>query len=247
MEKYRIPKSPDLTSRHLPSTFGDDDIAVVFEESQKRFSLHEQGVSQFTQAAGTSRRLNVTLPNHSNEPMISSQIPNVCNTGENFPISKKEPSEKKRLCDKAYRERLKRERKMMETDLVMVGSENEDLKRENGRLRSEKDLMDQYLQTRAAENQILKTEICYLRGKISHQQVLVDAFSRKLLLSNHEDHQLSMLRQERARLHEITWNDQMEEKRRILDTKINLEHQNRTLKIQIQALCEKIHNDKNHE
>ncbi|XP_038691095.1 uncharacterized protein LOC119989560 isoform X2 [Tripterygium wilfordii] len=209
MEKYRIPKSPDLTSRHLPSTFGDDDIAVVFEESQKRFSLHEQG--------------------------------------ENFPISKKEPSEKKRLCDKAYRERLKRERKMMETDLVMVGSENEDLKRENGRLRSEKDLMDQYLQTRAAENQILKTEICYLRGKISHQQVLVDAFSRKLLLSNHEDHQLSMLRQERARLHEITWNDQMEEKRRILDTKINLEHQNRTLKIQIQALCEKIHNDKNHE
>ncbi|XP_038691866.1 uncharacterized protein LOC119990100 isoform X2 [Tripterygium wilfordii] len=69
MEKYRIPKSPDLTSRHLPSTFGDANIGAILEESQMRFSFPEQGtldlgllnagVSQFTQAAGTSRGVKV--------------------------------------------------------------------------------------------------------------------------------------------------------------------------------------------
>ncbi|XP_038699782.1 uncharacterized protein LOC119997071 [Tripterygium wilfordii] len=180
------------------------------------------------------------------------------------------------LCDKAYRERLRvkwwclliklfmcflfslvcivlyflwqLQREKMDSDLRTVGNENEDLKRENERLRSEKDMMDQSLQERATENQRLQNEICCSSGKISQRQVLVDAFSRKLLLPNHADRQLLMLRQETALLHgNVTWNDQMEEQKLLLERKINLEHQSRSLKIQVQAQCEMIYNEKNHQ
>ncbi|XP_038691843.1 uncharacterized protein LOC119990091 isoform X2 [Tripterygium wilfordii] len=260
MEKYRIPTSPDLTSRHLPSTFGDGNIGAILEESQKRFSFPEQGtldlgllnagVSQFTQVAGTSRGVNVTIPNHSDEPIISSRIPNACDTGGNFPKSetKLTESEKKRLCGKAYRERMKLERKKRESDLAVVGSENKVWKMENERLRSEIDVMYQSLQAIAGENQILKTQVRCLKREMNQQVVLVDAFSHKQLLQSHEDHQLLMLRQERERLlGNVTWNPQMEEKKQLLVRKVNLEHHNRALKFQVQALCEKIYNDKNHE
>ncbi|XP_038691057.1 uncharacterized protein LOC119989531 isoform X2 [Tripterygium wilfordii] len=87
--------------------------------------------------------------------------------------------EKKRLSDKAYSEREKLKRKKMESDLVVVGSENKYLKGENGRLRSDNDVTYQSLQAIAAGNQKLKTQVRCLKRDANQQVVLVDAFSRK--------------------------------------------------------------------
>ncbi|XP_038691850.1 uncharacterized protein LOC119990094 isoform X2 [Tripterygium wilfordii] len=156
--------------------------------------------------------------------------------------------EKKRLYDKSYHEREKLKRKKMESDLVVVGSDNKYLKGENGRLRSDNDVTYQSLKAIAAGNQILKTQVRCLKRDSNQQQVLVDAFSRKQLLKSHEGSQLLMLRQERDRLlGNVAWTPQMEEQKQLLERIVNLELQNRALKFQVQALCEKIDNDKNHE
>ncbi|XP_038710071.1 uncharacterized protein LOC120004829 isoform X2 [Tripterygium wilfordii] len=156
--------------------------------------------------------------------------------------------EKKKMKDRNYRERCKEEKRQMEIDLRRLAGENSHLKSVNKEMKKEKDSMNQNLQSAGAEINKLKSEFCKLKGYIGHQHILVEAFSQKIFSSNHVHEQIKMLRDEIARLSaNVSSNKQMLEKKELLDKILHLQYQNKVLKVQVQALCEKISNEKNSE
>ncbi|KAF5728755.1 hypothetical protein HS088_TW21G00907 [Tripterygium wilfordii] len=169
-------------------------------------------------------------------------------SGGKFDGTAEYQDERKKMKDKKYRERCRAEKRQMEIDMLRLSNENSLLKSVNKEMKKEKDSMNQNLQSAGAEINKLRSEICKLKGHIGHQQILVEAFSQKIVSSNHVQEQIKLLRDEIARFTpNVSRSYQMLEKKELLDKFSYLQYQNKVLKVQVQALCEKISNEKNSE
>ncbi|XP_038700920.1 uncharacterized protein LOC119997800 isoform X2 [Tripterygium wilfordii] len=189
--------------------------------------------------------------------------------------------ERKRLSDKAYRDRRKEGKKKMQDELHKHTVENKHAKQENQLLKNEIDSMNLKLQSAAMEIEQLQNLICELRRQNGCQQVLMEAFLHKIVsfslfqllhfsatfsynmsltilsvLISYEivhmqvgpkdrDPQLGKLQHEiRVLRRTVAFTGWMEEAMQLLNRIAELQHQNKDLKVQVQALCEKIYNDK---
>ncbi|KAF5749355.1 hypothetical protein HS088_TW04G01323 [Tripterygium wilfordii] len=153
--------------------------------------------------------------------------------------------ERKRLSDKAYRDRRKEGKKKMQDELHKHTVENKHAKQENQLLKNEIDSMNLKLQSAAMEIEQLQNLICELRRQNGCQQVLMEAFLHKIVGPKDRDPQLGKLQHEiRVLRRTVAFTGWMEEAMQLLNRIAELQHQNKDLKVQVQALCEKIYNDK---
>ncbi|XP_038688488.1 uncharacterized protein LOC119987645 [Tripterygium wilfordii] len=156
-------------------------------------------------------------------------------------------NERKKEIDKRYREKCKESKKNMEWQLDQLGGENTNLHNENMNLMMEKESINNSLQSAEIETKDLKMEIRKLKTNMTNQQVFVDSFLKKFEddVSNNENHQLEIkkLQNEIMILRQTNWDDWLMNKAQLVQDIGNLEHENKVLRIQVDALCEKIHND----
>ncbi|XP_038691845.1 uncharacterized protein LOC119990092 isoform X2 [Tripterygium wilfordii] len=156
-------------------------------------------------------------------------------------------NEKKREIDKRYREKCKESKKNMKGLLDLLGGENEILHNENRNLMMEKESINKSLQSAETETKYLNIEIRKLESNMTNQQVFVDSFLKKFEddVSNNVNHQLEItkLQNEIMILRQTNWDDWLMGKVQLVQDIGNLEHENKVLRIQVAALCEKIHND----
>ncbi|XP_038710873.1 uncharacterized protein LOC120005353 isoform X2 [Tripterygium wilfordii] len=155
---------------------------------------------------------------------------------------------RKRLSDKAYRERCKEGKNKMQDELDKLTVENKLVKFANQSIRTEIDSMNLKLQSAAQETKQLQSAMNKLRRQNGCQQVLMEAFLQKMVGSRDGDHRLDKLTHEITKLRQnVVFTGWMGETMQLLNRVAELEHQNRDLKVQVQALCEKISNDKDVE
>lgn len=155
-------------------------------------------------------------------------------------------AEKKRLVDKAYRERCKEMKKKTETKLDALTKENDGLRRENNYLKNEGTQLVQTLQHQKDGMKQLEKEFGQLKSQLHRQNTVVEVLSKRLGGSDDKD-----LQRENAQLkHDIN----------LLTRKINnpeslsvlqlrakialLENEKHSLQVIVDALCEKINNEK---
>ncbi|GKV45691.1 hypothetical protein SLEP1_g52749 [Rubroshorea leprosula] len=154
--------------------------------------------------------------------------------------------ERKRAKDKAYRERLKKGKIEMKSNMETLTEENMLLKNENGALKGENTHMNQVLQSQAKEIDQLKNDLNRLKHEYKKQNALVQTLSDILVNSD--------LRKENQKLQNendlLRRNMGMDSQRlQLMEENLKLKHEIKVLKVQVDALCEKliIDNSKNHE
>ncbi|KAG6788099.1 hypothetical protein POTOM_004153 [Populus tomentosa] len=173
-------------------------------------------------------------------------------------------AEKKRLVDKAYRERCKEMKKKTETKLDALTKENDGLRRENNYLKNEGTLLVQTLQHQKDGMKQLEKEFGQIKSQLHRQNTVVEVLSKRLVsVSPFSSHAICLtrllaggsddkdLQRENAQLkHDIN----------LLTRKINnpeslsviqlrakialLENEKNSLQVIVDALCEKINNEK---
>ncbi|KAJ6962037.1 hypothetical protein NC652_000869 [Populus alba x Populus x berolinensis] len=160
--------------------------------------------------------------------------------------SRDEAAEKKRQVDKAYRERCKELKKKTETKLDALTKENDGLRRENNYLKNEGTQLVQTLQHQKDGMKQLEKEFGHIKSQLHRQNTVVEVLSKRLGGSDDKD-----LQRENAELkHDIN----------LLTRKINnpeslsviqlrakialLENEKNSLQVTVDALCEKINNEK---
>ncbi|XP_011026672.1 PREDICTED: puff II/9-2 protein-like isoform X1 [Populus euphratica] len=155
-------------------------------------------------------------------------------------------AEKKRLIDKAYRERCKEMKKKTETKLDALTKENDGLRRENSNLKNEGMLLLQTLQRQKDGMKQLEKEFGQIKSQLHRQNTVVEVLSKRLGGSDDKDLQLE--------------NAQLKHNINLLTRKINnpeslsviqlrakialLENEKHSLQVIVDALCEKINNEK---
>ncbi|KAL9349717.1 hypothetical protein Peur_056972 [Populus x canadensis] len=155
-------------------------------------------------------------------------------------------AQKKRLVDKAYRERCKELKMKTMNKLDELTIENDRLRRENDSLKNEEVLLVQTLQHQKDEMKQLEKEFGHLKGQLRSQNTVVEVLLKRLTGSNYKD-----LQRENTQLkHDInllTKRINNPENMNViqLQAKIEqLENEKHSLQVIIDALCEKISKDK---
>ncbi|XP_038691854.1 uncharacterized protein LOC119990096 isoform X1 [Tripterygium wilfordii] len=151
---------------------------------------------------------------------------------------------KKREIDKASRQRRKEQENKMKENLQFVNEENTSLKLENQVLMTERNTMAQHFQSEAEETQQLQSNIDTLNHGIVTRKWLVDLYSNQLAATD-TSHRVSELRQleiEISILRQTDWNRENwdSEKQLLLENIAELEVEERSLKLQHQALIESV-------
>lgn len=155
-------------------------------------------------------------------------------------------AQKKRLADKAYRERCKVLKMNTMNKLDELTIENDRLRRENDSLKNEEVLLVQTLQRQKDEMKQLEKEFGQLKGQLNSQNMVVEVLLKQLTGSNYKD-----LQRENTQLkHDInllTKRIDNPENMNVtqLQAKIEqLENEKQSLQVIIDALCEKINKDR---
>ncbi|KAJ7004415.1 hypothetical protein NC653_009324 [Populus alba x Populus x berolinensis] len=155
-------------------------------------------------------------------------------------------AQKKRLADRAYRERCKELKMNTMNKLDELTIENDRLRRENDSLKKEEVLLLQTLQRQKDEMKQLEKEFGQLKGQLNSQNTVVEVLLKQLTGSNYEDPQ----RENTQLKHDInllTKRIDNQENMNVtqLQAKIEqLENEKHSLQVIIDALCEKITKDK---
>ncbi|XP_061981761.1 uncharacterized protein LOC133701729 isoform X2 [Populus nigra] len=155
-------------------------------------------------------------------------------------------AQRKRLADKAYRQRCKELKMITMNKLDELTIENDRLRRENDSLKKEEVLLVQTLQRQKDEMKQLEKEFGQLKGQLNSQNTVVEVLLKRLTGSNYKD-----LQRENTQLkHDInllTKRISNPENMNViqLQAKIEqLENEKNALQVIIDALCEKINKDK---
>ncbi|XP_038710065.1 uncharacterized protein LOC120004824 isoform X2 [Tripterygium wilfordii] len=225
-----------LVESHKDLPWPNQELNQSYQTSQTLWNYQpQQGLIASTQA-GTS---DSGRKRGSKNPPALHLLRN--NSGKT-PVS----NEKKKEIDKRYREKCRESKKKMESELYELGQENKILHDENKDLMMEKESINKSLHLAETETKHLNTEIRNLRTNMKSQQIFVDQFLKKLDdVSSNENHRLEIkkLQNEIMILKQNNWEDWLTNKVQLLHEIGNLEHENKFLKVQVDALCEKIHND----
>ncbi|XP_038691728.1 uncharacterized protein LOC119989999 [Tripterygium wilfordii] len=160
-------------------------------------------------------------------------------------------TERRKENDKRYRDKCRESRRKMECELHELGRENVHLHDENKNLVMEKESINKSLQSAETETKQLKIEIRNLKSNMANRQIRADYFLKKLDLStsSHDiNHRLEIkkLQNEIMVSRQDNWEDGFMNKLQLVQEIGNLEHENKLLKLQVDALCEKINNENSH-
>lgn len=156
---------------------------------------------------------------------------------------------KKRKIDRAYRERCKRNKIETERNLELLRKENDRLKGENASFKTEAVRTRQTLQSQEQEMKRLRKTIVLLKEKHDKQNTVVEVLSKRLAGANDTDLQRENTQlKSKIVLLRSQVNDQNNlDKLQLQEKNAQLEHDKSSLEVIVQALCEKINNEKGHE
>ncbi|KAF9689103.1 hypothetical protein SADUNF_Sadunf01G0056900 [Salix dunnii] len=156
---------------------------------------------------------------------------------------------RKRMNDRAYRERCKKKKMETERNVELLSKENDRLKGENANFKAEAVRTGKTLQSQEQEMKQLKKAIGLLKQRHDTQNTLVDVLSERLAIANDAD-----LRRENTQLKSniVLLRSQVNDrnnldKLQLQEKNAQLEHEKSLLEVIVQALCEKISNEKGHE
>ncbi|GKV24558.1 hypothetical protein SLEP1_g34156 [Rubroshorea leprosula] len=230
-----------------------------FDQEDKQSSeyiahAHSREVSTSMGQLGAfgSQATKTSIPNQSNAAFndVIYDESKIFSSDQMKPLTSSDTSqytvERKRLKDKAYRERLKKGKIEMEYNMETLTSENVQLKNENGNLKSENTHMNKVLQSQAKEIDQLKNDLDRLKHEYKKQNALVQTLSDILASSDlREEHR--KLQNENDLLRRSMGMDG--QRLQLIEENVKLKHENRVLKVQVDALCEKLitENSRNHE
>ncbi|XP_021283162.1 rab11 family-interacting protein 3-like isoform X2 [Herrania umbratica] len=148
--------------------------------------------------------------------------------------------DRKRKTDKKYRERCKKVKVEMVSNLEMLMEENNSLKKENGSLKADNAMMNQTLGDQAKEIDQLRNNLSQLKSEYGKQNVLVQTLSG--LLADPLRIENEKLKDENASLRKnANLNNNLSQ---LEDENARLRIENKVLKVQNDALCGKIISDK---
>ncbi|GKV23304.1 hypothetical protein SLEP1_g33048 [Rubroshorea leprosula] len=145
----------------------------------------------------------------------------------------------KRARDQAYRVRLKKDKTEMMDNMKALTQENKALWDENGNLQSENTDMNKVLQSQAKEIDQLQRDFDLLKHENKKQNLLMQILSEKL-----DDSDLSLREENQKLQNENYWLRQSmgmdNPSLQLIEESVQLKHENRVMKAQVSALCEKL-------
>ncbi|KAF9689098.1 hypothetical protein SADUNF_Sadunf01G0056400 [Salix dunnii] len=188
-------------------------------------------------------------PSVSSAELASNPFQNTTETNRKRKVSgaaRDAAAEKKRLVDKEYRQRCKEMKMNMEKKLDALTVENDRLRRENDDLKNEETQLVQTLHRQKNEMKKLEKEFGQLKGQLHTQNTVVEVLSKLLGGSNDKD-----LHRENAQLkhdiNQLTRQINNPERLNVIQLRAKIaqmENEKQSLQVIIDALCEKINNDK---
>ncbi|KAL9369617.1 hypothetical protein Peur_040816 [Populus x canadensis] len=175
--------------------------------------------------------------------------PGVPQHGLNITVTPEDQKEKKRKIDANYRQRCKIRKKELGINLQILREENAHLKRENESCRKENDSMVQKLQSKEGEIGNLKRDIGNSKKVISNQENLLESLSQnpsvQQLMLGPNQLEMVLLENERNMLcQNAKWDNWASERIQLLNEIEKLGQRNMVLKMQNQALRDKMLNQK---
>ncbi|KAJ6393348.1 hypothetical protein OIU77_022751 [Salix suchowensis] len=154
-------------------------------------------------------------------------------------------AEKKRLVDKEYRKRCKEMKIKMEKELDALTVENDRLRGENEYLKNQETQLAQTLQRQKDEMKKLEKEFVQLKGQLHKQNTVLEVLPKLLGGSNEDLHRENALLKHDINLLMRQINNPESLNAIQLRAKIaRMENEKHSLEVIIDALCEKINNDK---
>ncbi|KAI9401074.1 hypothetical protein POPTR_001G077040v4 [Populus trichocarpa] len=210
------------------------EVYEEFETDQKA-RVNQQACNYFLAAGPAS-------------PHQSSNITDTDKKGQGLEATKDQVA-KKRKIDKAYRERCKRNKIETERNLDLLRKENDRLKGENASFKTEAVRTRQTLQYQEQEMKRLRKTIVLLKEKHDKQNTVVEVLSKRLAGANDTDLQRenTQLKNKIALLRSQVNDQNNLDKLQLQEKNAQLEHDKSSLEVIVQALCEKINNEKGHE
>ncbi|KAJ6702015.1 hypothetical protein OIU74_013221 [Salix koriyanagi] len=153
---------------------------------------------------------------------------------------------RKRMIDRAYRERCKKNKMETERNVELLSKENDRLKGENATFKVEAVRTGKTLQSQEQEMKQLREKIVLLKQRHDEQYNFVEVLSERLAGAKDAD-----LQRENTELKSslaLLWsqvNDRNNlDKLQLQEKDAHLEHKKRSLEMIVQALCEKISSEK---
>ncbi|KAL3609657.1 hypothetical protein D5086_000677 [Populus alba] len=225
-----------LFEASLPPPAPDFEAYNEFETDQK--------------ARGNQQAFNYFLAAGPGSPHQSSNITDTDKKGQDLEATKDQVAKKRKIAiDKAYRERCRRNKIETERNLEQLRKENDRLKGENASFKMEAVRTRQTLQSQEQEMKRLRKTIVLLKEKHDKQNTVVEVLSKRLAGANDTDLQRENTQlKSKILLLRSQVNDQNNvDKLQLQEKNAQLEHEKSSLEVIVQALCEKINNEKGHE
>ncbi|KAG5228101.1 hypothetical protein OIU77_022758 [Salix suchowensis] len=156
---------------------------------------------------------------------------------------------RKRMNDRTYRERCKKNKMETERNLELLSKENDRLKGENASFKTEAVRTGKTLQSQEQEMKQLRETIVLLKQRHDKQNTLVEVLSERLAGAKDGDLQRenTQLKSSIALLRSQVNDRNNLDKLQLQEKNAQLEHEKRSLEMIVQALCEKISNEKGPE
>ncbi|KAB5573345.1 hypothetical protein DKX38_000539 [Salix brachista] len=156
---------------------------------------------------------------------------------------------RKRMNDRTYRERCKKNKMETERNLELLSKENDRLKGENASFKTEAVRTGKTLQSQEQEMKQLRETIVLLKQRHDKQSTLVEVLSERLAGAKDGDLQRenTQLKSSIALLRSQVNDRNNLDKLQLQEKNAQLEHEKRSLEMIVQALCEKISNEKGPE
>ncbi|KAF9689109.1 hypothetical protein SADUNF_Sadunf01G0057500 [Salix dunnii] len=178
----------------------------------------------------------------------SSNITEIDKKGEEKETTRDQVA-KKRMSDRAYRERCKKIKMETESNLELLSKENDRLKGENASFKTEAARTGKTLQSQEQEMKQLRKTIVLLKQRHDKQNTLVQVLSERLAGANDADFQResTQLKSNIVLLRSQVNDRNILDKLQLQEENAQLEREKSLLEVIVQALCEKISNEKGHE
>ncbi|KAJ6712809.1 hypothetical protein OIU79_008915 [Salix purpurea] len=197
------------------------------DESDQKAWRNQQAFNHFSAARpGSSRSSNISETDKKGQEMEAG----------------KDQVARKRMNDRTYRERCKKNKMETERNLELLSKENDRLKGENASFKTEAVRTGKTLQSQEQEMKQLRKTIVLLKQRHDKQNTLVEVLSERLAGDLQREN--TQLKSNIALLRSQVNDRNNLDKLQLQEKDAQLEHEKRSLEMIVQALCEKISNEK---
>ncbi|XP_022743364.1 uncharacterized protein LOC111294351 [Durio zibethinus] len=244
MEEFSQAIQPSLNDcLQAFSTCPEDDQVCWRSISQSLQHWDEGSIPIWAQSNSQPGINNRVVPNQTNVSTAQASRPtNISNSPllqrSLSTLSGSERALRKRKIDQAYRQRTKKAKEDMQSNLGMLTEENESLNKENESLKKDNASMKDTLRDQEKEIGRLKSDLFQLKHEHEKQNVLVQTLSE--LLADPARLENERLKDENASLRKNAYLNNLT---LLAEENAKLRTENKVLKVQNDALCGKIISD----